>query len=47
MDTRERALIEDMQQAAIVMATFVYETAMLDEKLPRNPLESESARSRP
>jgi carboxypeptidase Q len=47
MDVRERALLEDLQQAAIVMATFVYETAMLDEKLPRRPLEQETPRRRP
>ena len=39
--------LEDLQQAAIVMATFVYETAMLDEKLPRRPLEQETPGRRP
>jgi carboxypeptidase Q len=37
LDVRERAPVEDLQQAAIVMAVFVYQTAMLDEKLPRKP----------
>jgi hypothetical protein len=27
-----------MKQAAVIMASFVYNTAMLDEKLPRKPL---------
>ena len=39
IDVRERAPVADLQQAAIVMAAFVYQTAMLDEKLPRKPLE--------
>lgn len=47
MDVRERASLEDLQQAAIVMATFVYQTAMLEEKLPRKPLELETSRRRP
>lgn len=38
IDVRERASVPDLQQAAIVMATFVYQTAMLDEKLPRKPM---------
>jgi hypothetical protein len=36
---RERAPLEDLRQAAIVMAVFVYQTAMLGEKLPRKSLE--------
>ena len=28
---------DDLKQAAVVMAAFVYNTAMLDEKLPRKP----------
>jgi len=39
IDVRERASVPDLQQAAIVMATFVYQTAMLDEKLPRKPMQ--------
>jgi len=31
--------VPDLKQAAIIMATFVYQTAMLDEKLPRNPMQ--------
>ncbi len=41
LDVRERAPIEDLQQAAIVMAAFVYQTAMIDEPLPRKPAEEE------
>jgi hypothetical protein len=46
IDVRERAPIADLQQAAIVMAAFVYQTAMLDEKLPRKPLEQDGERRR-
>jgi len=35
MDTPERLEIKDIQQAAIVMATFAYNAANLDRKLPR------------
>jgi carboxypeptidase Q len=46
-DTYERIQPDDVKQAAIIMAAFVYQTAMLDEKLPRKPapgrLESESS----
>ncbi len=38
MDTYERIQEEDVKQAAIVMATFVYNTAMRDKRLPRKPL---------
>jgi len=47
MDVRERALVADLQQAAIVMAAFVYQTAMLDEKLPRKSLPEEAPSRRP
>ncbi len=30
---------EDMKQAATVMAAFVYQTAMMDEKIPRKPMK--------
>lgn len=36
MDTYERLVEEDLQRTAIIVATFVYHTAMLDEMLPRN-----------
>jgi len=41
MDTYERIQEEDVKQAAIIMATFVYQTSMRDEKLPRKPLDGE------
>jgi hypothetical protein len=36
-DTYERIQPDDVKQAAAVMAVFVYQTAMLDERLPRKP----------
>jgi Zn-dependent M28 family amino/carboxypeptidase len=45
-DTYERIQPDDVKQAAVIMAAFIYQTAMLDEKLPRKPapgrLERES-----
>jgi hypothetical protein len=38
MDTVERAPKNDLAQAAVIMASFVYDAAMSDEKLPRKPL---------
>ncbi|XZE51686.1 M28 family peptidase [Planctomycetaceae bacterium SH139] len=38
MDVYERVQEEDVKQASIIMATFVYHTAMRDEMLPRKPL---------
>lgn len=38
MDVYERLQEEDLKQASVVIAAFVYNTAMLDEKLPRKPL---------
>jgi carboxypeptidase Q len=35
MDTYERIQADDMKQAAVIMAAFVYNAAMRDEKLPR------------
>ena len=37
MDTFERLQSEDMKQAAVIMAAFVYNAAMRDERLPRKP----------
>jgi hypothetical protein len=34
-DVFDRIQAEDMKQAAIVMAAFIYNTAMMDEKIPR------------
>jgi len=41
MDVYERIQEDDAKQASIIMATFVYLTAMRDEKLPRKPLDGE------
>ena len=38
MDSYDRASANDLMQASAVIATFVYQTAMRDEKLPRKPL---------
>jgi carboxypeptidase Q len=37
MDTFDRVQLEDMKQAAVLMAAFLYNTAMREEKLPRKP----------
>jgi len=37
MDVFDRIQGDDMKQAATIMAAFVYDTAMRDEKLPRKP----------
>ena len=34
-DVFDRIQADDMKQASVIMASFVYDTAMLDEKLPR------------
>jgi hypothetical protein len=36
-DLYDRLQAEDLKQASVVMAAFVYQTAMRDEKLPRKP----------
>ena len=41
MDVYERLQAEDIKQASIIMASFVYHAAMRDEKLPRKPLNGE------
>ncbi len=38
MDVSEYVVEGDLKQASVVIATFVYHTAMRDEKLPRMPL---------
>jgi carboxypeptidase Q len=50
MDTYERLQPEDLAQAALVEAIFVYNTAMRDQMLPRKPLphpELDKKRSEP
>jgi carboxypeptidase Q len=37
-DNFDRIQAEDMKQAATIMAAFAYQTAMMDEKLPRKPV---------
>ena len=39
MDVFDRIQADDMKQAATIMAAFVYQTAMQDEKLPRKPVQ--------
>ena len=41
MDVYERIQEEDAKQASIIMASFVYQAAIRDEKLPRKPLDGE------
>ncbi len=38
MDTYDHLFLDDLQQAAIIVAAFVYNTAMRDEMMPRKPL---------
>ncbi len=38
MDVYERLQADDMKQASVIMAAFLYNAAMRDEKLPRTPL---------
>ncbi|MGI8734256.1 MAG: M20/M25/M40 family metallo-hydrolase [Pyrinomonadaceae bacterium] len=37
-DVFDRIQADDLKQAATIMAAFIYNTAMLDERLPRKPL---------
>ena len=38
MDVFDHVSVEDLMQASVVMAAFVYNTAMREERLPRKPL---------
>jgi hypothetical protein len=38
MDTYDRVSKSDLMQASVIMAAFVYNTAMRDEMMPRKPL---------
>ena len=38
MDTYERLVMDDLKQMAVIVASFVYNTAQRDEKMPRKPL---------
>ena len=42
-DVFDRIQADDMKQSAVIMAAFVYNTAMLDEKLPRKPLPASNS----
>ena len=38
MDVYERASKDDLEQAAVIMASFVYDAAMRDQMMPRKPM---------
>lgn len=38
-DNYDRIQADDLKQAATIMAAFVYQTAMMDEKMPRKPIK--------
>ncbi|GAB2798861.1 M28 family metallopeptidase [Rhabdobacter roseus] len=38
VDTYERLVMDDLKQMATIVAAFVYNTAQMDQKLPRKPL---------
>ena len=42
-DVFDRIQADDMKQSSVIMAAFVYNTAMLDEKLPRKPLPASNS----
>ncbi len=42
-DVFDRIQADDMKQAAVIMAAFVYNAAMMDEKLPRKPLPASNS----
>jgi len=46
MDVYDRIQEEDMRQAATIMAAFVYNTAMRNNKLPRKPLPGQATARR-
>jgi len=37
MDVYDRIIADDLKQASVIMAAFVYQAAMRDEKIPRKP----------
>ena len=39
MDVYDRLQFDDLKQAAVIVASFVYEAAMRDDMLPRKPIE--------
>lgn len=44
MDTYDHLQPDDLKQAATVVASFVYNAAMRDQKIPRKPTEAQAAR---
>jgi hypothetical protein len=46
LDVYEALLADDLKQAAVIVASFVYHTAMRNEKLPRKPLPSPQPKSK-
>ncbi|HEX3819035.1 MAG TPA: M20/M25/M40 family metallo-hydrolase [Candidatus Sulfotelmatobacter sp.] len=44
MDVYDRLQPEDLKQMAVIVASFVYETAMRDQMLPRKPIEKPLAK---
>jgi len=46
MDVVDRVQRDDLVQMAVVVATFAYNTAMRDDKLPRKPLPQPAPASR-
>jgi len=46
-DVFDRIQGDDMKQAAVIMAAFVYNTAMIDQKLPRKPSTTPEPRTTP
>jgi len=46
-DVFDRIQGDDLKQAAVIMAAFVYNTAMMDQKLPRKPSTTPDSRTTP
>jgi hypothetical protein len=46
-DVFDRIQGDDMKQASVIMAAFVYNTAMMDQKLPRKPSTTSEPRTAP
>ncbi|MGZ4818884.1 MAG: peptidase M28, partial [Terriglobales bacterium] len=42
MDVYERAQKDDLMEAAVIMASFVYNAAMRDQMMPRKPLGNDT-----
>jgi hypothetical protein len=47
MDVYDRLQPDDLKQAAVIVASFVYEAAMRDQMLPRKPIEKPLAEGQP